>query len=392
MPSHRPLHVFVLIDALGWRLLEGRRFLDDLLPYRAPLRTVLGFSSGAIPTLLTGRPPSETGHWNLFYYDPVGSPVRWLKYLPPLPDHRVTRKILKEMGRRLLGLGPLFECCVAPRLLPYFNWVEKRNIYDRGGINGGGSIFDQLAAAGIDYRVYTYHHWSDREILERATRDLESGEASAFFLYLCEMDHFLHEHRADFEKVEPRLRWYEDRLRELFALARRQDPEARISVFSDHGMAPVGNRYDLMRDVEAAGLRMPQDYLAVYDSTMARFWFFSDEARREIPPRLENSPCGRILPDEELREHGVFFEDRRFGETIFLLHAGWLLQRSDFNGPRWNPAGMHGYHPSDPDSDAIYLSSHEPPVPMATIAGLHACMQTSLGLAPQREQRATRAR
>src|SRR5439155_6518704 len=100
----RRLQVFVLIDALGWRILEGRDFLSDLLPYRAPLRTVLGFSSGAIPTILTGLPPAAHSHWNLFYYDPDHSPFRWLRHFQFLPDcvldHRVTCKLLKELGRR----------------------------------------------------------------------------------------------------------------------------------------------------------------------------------------------------------------------------------------------------------------------------------------------------
>src|SRR5881394_536681 len=84
--ARRHLHVFVLIDALGWRLLEGRDFLSDLLPHRTPLRTVLGYSSGAIPTILTGLPPALTGHWNLFYYDPAKSPFRWLRHFSFLPD------------------------------------------------------------------------------------------------------------------------------------------------------------------------------------------------------------------------------------------------------------------------------------------------------------------
>lgn len=396
MPERRPLHIFVLIDALGWRVLEGRQFLSDLLPYRKPLRTVLGFSSGAIPTILTGLPPEQTGHWNLFYYDPKTSPFRWLKFFSFLPnrvlDHRVTRKILKEMGRHVLGMGPLFECCVSPRLLRYFNWVEKKNIYDRGGITGAPSLFDQLAAEGIPYRVYTYHHLRDPQILEQATRDLQSGAAEAFFLYLCEMDHFLHDHRNDEASIDPQLKWYEDRLREFFALARQKDPDVRISIFSDHGMTPVSQRYDLMRDVEATGLRMPQDFLVVYDSTMARFWFFSDEARRQLLQVLENSPCGRILPDQELREHGVFFEDRRFGEVVFLLHPGWLLARSDFNGSRWNPAGMHGYHPDDPESDAVFLSNYTPEVPMKKIADVHACVRRSMKLSSQPRQTQPAAR
>src|ERR1044071_9411723 len=101
-PAKRGTHLFVLIDALGWEYLKGRPFLDDLLPYRRPLRTVLGFSSGAIPTILTGAWPSVTGHWNLFYYDPNGSPFRWFKYFSFLPDavlnNRVTTKLIK-IGR-----------------------------------------------------------------------------------------------------------------------------------------------------------------------------------------------------------------------------------------------------------------------------------------------------
>ncbi|MGH9770928.1 MAG: hypothetical protein ACRD4Q_04415, partial [Candidatus Acidiferrales bacterium] len=116
MTNPRPIQIHVLIDALGWKFIEGRSFLSDVLFYRKPVRTVLGFSSGAIPTILTGLPPSQHNHWNLFYYDPKGSPYRWLRHFRFLPDsildHRVTRKALKEMGKHLLGLGRNFECCV----------------------------------------------------------------------------------------------------------------------------------------------------------------------------------------------------------------------------------------------------------------------------------------
>jgi hypothetical protein len=180
--------MFVLIDALGWCCLKGRDFLGDVLTYRRPLRTILGFSSGAIPTLLTGRLPQEHGHWNLLYYDPRQSPFRWLHRLRFMPDsflnHRVARKLLKELGRHVLGLGPLFECGVRPRLLPWFNWVEKHNIYAPGGIANATSIFDRLVEEAVPYRAYSYHDASDAQILRRARCDVESSEATFFFLYL----------------------------------------------------------------------------------------------------------------------------------------------------------------------------------------------------------------
>jgi hypothetical protein len=86
--------------------------------------------------------------------------------------------------------------------------------------------------------------------------------------------------------------------------------------------------------------------------------------------------CGRILGDDELRRLGVFFADRRFGELIFLLRPAWMLSKSDFNGKGWMPHGMHGYHPEDPYSDAIFLSSAEPPLPVQTIADAYLCMRS----------------
>jgi hypothetical protein len=386
MSNGSGVHVFVLIDALGWQILDGHDFLQDLLPFRRPLRTVLGFSSGAVPTILTGVPPAQNGHWNLFYYDPQGSPFRWLKSLRFLPDrlldHRVTRKLLKEMGRHLLGLGPLFECCVSPSLLQWFNWVEKKNIYERGGISGAPSIFDALAERGIPYRVYSYHHATDEQTFEMAQRDLALGAANFYFLYLSEMDHFLHDHCNDgHDRLGERLGWYASNLRKVFSAALDADSNASLTIVSDHGMTPVEHRFDLVKQVKESGFVMPKDYLAVYDSTMARFWFFKPEAKKKIADVLRAQPCGRIVPDQELTSLGVFFPDRRYGELVFLLHPGWLISASDFNGKGWMPVGMHGYHPDDPYSDGIFLSNREPSSPVESVADVYQCMQQALSYA-----------
>src|SRR5882762_4462423 len=90
-----PLSIYVLVDALGWEVVRNRSFLDDVLPDRRWLTTILGYSSGAIPTLLTGRTPSQHGHWNLFYYDPQRSPFRWTRALAPLPSPLVENRVAR---------------------------------------------------------------------------------------------------------------------------------------------------------------------------------------------------------------------------------------------------------------------------------------------------------
>lgn len=295
-------------------------------------------------------------------------------------DHRVTRKVLKEMGRRILGLGHMFECCVRPSLLSYFNWVEKRDLYTCGAISGAPSIFDDLATEDIPYRVYSDHSLTDKKILDHAQQDLQDGAARFYFLYLREMDEFLHEHCNEGKPLAEKLAWYAVELRKLFHVALELDPQASFTILSDHGMTPVRQHYDLIQQVESLGFTMPQDYVAVYDSTMARFWFFNERARREIVNLLNTLTCGRVLPDEELERMGVFFPDQRYGQVVMLLHPGWLFSRSDFNGQRWQPVGMHGYHPDDPYSDAVLLSNHEPPVPVRTIADVFTCMEAAAGL------------
>ena len=319
----------------------------------------------------------------MFYYDPEGSPFKWLRWFSVLPgrvlDNRLGRKLIKELGRHALGMGPLFECCVSPHLLPLFNYIEKHNIYDVGGIPGSTSIFDLLNQRGISYKVYSYHHFSDAEILEQSYRDIESGKEPFYFLYLSQIDGFLHQRRSDEPLITERLRWYERELQKIFNCARQRNPDAAMTVVSDHGMTPVHSTYDLVGKIRRLGLRMPRDYLAVYDSTMARYWFFDDAARRAIIAELEATSCGRILTDAELVRLGIFFPDRRYGEIVFLLDPGWLFAESDFNGGAWNPAGMHGYHPSDPDSDAIFLSNRWPAQAAATIADIYQCLEQAAG-------------
>ncbi len=381
---NRRISLCILIDALGWKILEDQRFLNDLLIYRQPVKTVLGFSSGAIPSLLTGEPPSKHGHWNLFYYDPANSPfagMRWLRHFPEkLANHRVTQKLIKETGRRLFHMGPQFECYVKPTLMPFFNWVERRCIYEPGGISGAPSIFDKLVDAQIPYRVYSYHHWNDQQILERAQEDLENSDAEFFFVYLCELDAELHTFWAYPERLERMLAEYEKKLRRLCDTALSLDPSASLAIFSDHGMAPVTDRYDLMKDIDALGWKMPDDYLVVYDSTMARFWFFNEKSRASVNACLAAQNCGQVLGDAELQDLGLYFPDRRYGETIFLLNSGFMFYRSDFHSGNWLPEGMHGYHPNDPYSDAVFLSNRPPASRLSSIRGFYDYMERAAGL------------
>src|SRR3989442_12025713 len=171
-------------------------------------------------------------------------------------------------------------------------------------------------------------------------------------------------------------------------MARGHYEEIRLYIFSDHGMANCTELLDLRAKIECLGLRMGQDHAAVYDSTMARFWFFNQRAREMIVQQLSQVPQGRILPDEELEQLHTLFPDRYFGELIFLVREGVLIVPSDM-GERPIRA-MHGYHPSEKHSYAALMTNQaEIPKEIAAIPDLFRLMTRDAELAKTAKERQT---
>jgi hypothetical protein len=378
-----PLSIYVLVDALGWEVLRDRPFLDDVLAERRWLATILGYSSGAIPTLLSGLTPSQHGHWNLFYRDPARSPFRWTRPLAGLPrplvENRVSRRALKLVARRLSGYRGYFSLYDYPVAhLAQFDLTEKRDIYQPGGLDRR-SIFDDMREAGVAYECYNYHRHTDAQILALAPERAARTEARVLFLYLSGLDHHLHFHVHQPDSVTEALARYQTGLRGVWDAAVRARRDVRMFVFSDHGMTPIRWTHDLRRDVQALGLRVPDDYLPAYDSTMARFWVWTEQARGALTALLADHPCGTLMAPAELQRLGVWFEDDRYYQMLFLMKPGVLLCPSDMGSVRF--AGMHGYHPSEPTADAALLSTVPVDRSVDHIAGVRGVLLQDLGLA-----------
>ncbi len=363
MKDHITLAFFV--DALGWRLAQQMGSFRDLTPHQYRQRTVLGYSCAAQPTILTGLSPAEHGHWAMFYRSPRSSlaPLRHLSIVPRyVAEHRRFRRRVAMAHRRWSGFTGYYNLYRVPfRLFGQFDISEKRDIYAPEAfdeLHHGEpveSIFDLLRNEGIGYRV-----WNWRTPLDTALAELEGSlkaDAPQRFalLYTAVMDAFLHDHVDDDAAVARAVSDLEKKLSKVVAVARDEYSEVDVLVFSDHGMAKVENTVDMMSAVNSLGLTMERDYLAFYDATMARFWFLTDRARSAITAMLRGSDRGRLLSDDELRSEGVFFEDRRYGDAVFLLDPGTLIVPS-YMGAR-AAVGMHGFSPEHEDSDAVIMSN-----------------------------------
>src|ERR1700679_1305718 len=84
-PVKSVLPLFVFVDACGWEIIKDHPFARAHAPERRKLRSVFGYSSACIPSILSGRLPVEHRNWCYFVYDPVHSPFRSLRPLRWLP-------------------------------------------------------------------------------------------------------------------------------------------------------------------------------------------------------------------------------------------------------------------------------------------------------------------
>jgi hypothetical protein len=353
------LPLFVFIDACGWEIIRDKPFARGVAPLRRPLRSVFGFSSACIPSILSGRWPVDHRNWCYFVHDPARSPFRALKPLGWLPrwitSRRIFRRWLSKLLRGPMGFRGYFDLYnISFRHISRFDFTEKKSPLQPRGMNRGPNIFDFLEAEQIPYHVSEPAR-GEVGNLHAMQADIAAERIDFGFLYWPELDGLMHRVGNAAPEVPAKLERYETQLAELMATAREHYKEVRLYVFSDHGMANCTHILDLRRRLEALPVSMPRDYAVVYDSTMARFWFFNERARREITTALQGVPEGRILPDAELRELGTLFPDRYFGEMIFLVEEGVLIVPSDM-GERPLHA-MHGYHPDAPQSYAALMTN-----------------------------------
>ena len=381
------LPLFVFIDACGWEIIRRSPFLANCAPNRRRLNSVFGYSSACVPSILSGRWPVEHRNWNYFVYDPAHSPFHSLRFLRWLPasvtGRRIFRRLLSRLIKNRLSFRGYFDLYNIPfQYISLYNFSETRSPLQPGGLNRGPNIFDYLVEQNIPYFVSDPgrdEFWNRAALIT----DIEKERIDFAFQYWPGLDGLLHMVGNQSPEISVKLRLYEEWIEKLMTSARAHYEEIRLYVFSDHGMANCDVQLDLKRTIERLPLRMAQDYAVVYDSTMARFWFFNERARSLVTQCLEKVPEGRIVPDEELAELGTLFPDRYFGELIFLVREGVLIVPSHM-GER-PIRGMHGYHPTDIHSYAA-LSTNQEMIPddIASIPDVFRLMTRDADLAKTR--------
>ena len=368
--------IYVFVDALGWKQAEKYGFLRDLLPNRRAIQMQFGYSCTAIPTILSGVTPAVHGHLAFYDYAPSSSPFRKMRYLAPFLRPRGfwrrgrVRAQLSKLVKRLYGFTGYFQLYGVPiERLPSLDYCEKRDLFAKGGLAPVANLADTWDAQGLRWHISDWRLPEEKNFA--VARDLfAKGAVDRAFVYSAAFDALQHDAVGNDSVLAPRVAAYAESVKSLYDALASAGGDFELTVFSDHGMTPLRGTEDVQAAMSRAGLEWGVDCAWVVDSTMARFWWKRDV--KEAAKRALQGFRGHWLTREEKERHGVWREDGKFGDDIFLADPGVQFCPGDMGSKPLN--GMHGYDPDDEDSLACWLSTAPVPQNVTRVRDYFAAM------------------
>ena len=148
------------------------------------------------------------------------------------------------------------------------------------------------------------------------------------------------------------------------------------------GMLPCSGSVDLKKAVDGLNLKYGSDYIAFYDSTMARFWYMNSSAKERIRAELSTPKySGGFISGEQKNEYGILFEDGRFGEDIFLLNGGFQIAPSYISVKPFKASC--GYSPDIEGTRASFLSTRNPEFEPESVSDFFMLMKSDIGAASE---------
>ena len=382
----KKVSVYMFIDALGWELVNRYKFLESELPHRRKVEMQFGYSSTAMPTILTGESPDKHGHFSFFYYDPKNSPFKKFKYMKYLfgaglhpkclfNRGRVRRIISKFVGKKLGYTGYFSLYGVPFERLPYFDYCEKQDIFAKDGLAPVKNLCDILTESGLKFHISDWRKEESQNIAD-AKNAVEDG-ADFVFIYSGAFDSFMHDNVFDSSAVKNRIDAYADKIKDLLQFMKSKSAEFDFTIISDHGMTPTKEVCNVAKIIKSLGLKFGKDYVSFLDSTMARFWYPTNSAEAKSKIRQALQSCkGSFVSDDYKRKYGIDFPNAKYGEDIFLMDEGVQISPCDLGAKALD--GMHGYSPNAPDSYACLLSTKTPQFEPNSVKDFFALMKTDI--------------
>ncbi len=336
------IHVFIYLTGPGWHILKEHGFLAKHCQYQFPIMSQLGCSHAAISTTLTGKTPDKHGRFSSYYLKKSNTAFE------------TAQRFYDKF--RAKNSGYYGKYSVPIRNLNYF---VQANHYAKKLAPGCFapliSIVDLVNEKKIPHSIVNASLSSPIQALKNLRSRLEDKSVDFAFIQIDEMDSLLHNYPHNFPKIDNKLRRYERQIKKIIATGNSISPNFNLTVLSGHGMTFAPQKINIKKKIASLGMSYGHDYRAVYDPTMALFWFRDKFAKSIILDKLKELRHCKVLNNQDKKDFGINFSDKRYGETIALVEPGFQISPNDVLSKPL--AGMHGYDPNHSDSLGACLST-----------------------------------
>jgi hypothetical protein len=355
------------LDAFRPDYLAHTRFLKHLAVSGAHGRLVEPFGFSALAAYFGGLSPGDVGYSHLYWYDPGNSPFSVAKYLPKSGggahvDAFLRAELNRHSGARLSDYAATYANAASIPLeyVHYFDVPETRAPFDPAV--GFDSIFAMMDRKGMPWYGMFWPltnrlpERTDEKILGAAIADLKQEHRFAL-VHLSALDTIGHEYGPSSSEIVAAVQKIDRQAEAMVSHCRLLYDQVDIVIFGDHGMVDVVNTFDLGREIGKHGLQYGNDYVAFYDSSMARFWCSNRAVEKKLANVLQGMEGGRLLTDEDKVAWNIATCDPRNGQFYFLCHPGTVIFPNFFQSEGAMVKGMHGYAPNVADNKGIFILS-----------------------------------
>jgi len=359
----KSITVFVMLDACRHDYIHklNTPFLYQLTSsgFFSTVKPTFGFEPDA--AYLAGLWPDKADGGAQFWYSPEESPFRVVKFLPSflnsLPDlpQKVIRKLLIKGARHQCSSPNLSTAKIPFHLLANFALPVKHGLDHQKFCAENKTIFNLLQG---DNKKWLFHAAPEFRVniktaVKRAEKDMKAPAEFAFF-HIGNLDGVGHRYGPDSPEISDALKYVDNGLKQIFTMANNRFDKVNFVVMGDHGMIRVKKTVNIESVLACLSISQGRDFLYMLDSTMARFWFFSDDAREQVTTRLQSVEGGRILDQKDKDRYHINYNHNKFGDLIFLSDPGYLIFPNHYQDK--SPVrGMHGYTPESYGQQAALI-------------------------------------
>lgn len=327
------------------------------------MKTQVGYSPGAHATIWSGLHQDKHGKFLIFHYNPKTSPFKWAKWLgiipSPLRAFIIAALKIPYYKIRALNRNPPkwykkiieYPPALPPRIAPFISTGVKPNHKN--------TLFTILEQHKISW--YSQTDYGAAYLTKSKPKPLSEfkiTDADIDFFYFYYADGLGHVKGVHSKELRAYLKEVDKTIKRLFDEAHNKFGDFRFFIFSDHGMCELKYFVNIQKHLKKLPLKQPEDYIAFYDATMARFWVFNEKARKLLITSLKRIPHTTLIDNRLRKKYHLEFKDNKWGDIFLLMHPHYRPFPDYFAPLRGAIKAYHGYDPDYPCSYGIFLSNN----------------------------------